>query len=214
MEDAFRSLGYATCCFPISRAEVFIDLCTKLTDEMEYPPSYKRLFFYVCTHGTKENIWMGDNFVRVQEIVWKFRPISAVKLKIPRVVLFETCRGNMPGNVDESQVLPMIIRSPEFSPDIFFDDVMVFFSSQPGFKSYGSVDGVPLVTEIIYQHLKQPHKSKNLCTLLSVDVRNSLRELSDKHPELLNICPDCTLNLREEIDLHAECRIPSKLINK
>ena len=210
MEEAFKYLGYATCSFPNPSCELFADICIMLANDTTFPPSYKRLFLYICTHGSDEYFQTADDsFIEISNVVTKFMPASS-DLNLPRILMCDVCRGEIDGNVDPVRVLPIPLYSRQ-NPDEIFGNTMTFFSTSKSFKAYAFPDGSPIISEILHDLLMKPVK-RNLFSILTIDVKDCLDAKAKTYPELKHVYPDCQSYLKEEIDLYDERLVPSKSI--
>ena len=207
MEEAFQYLGYATCSFHNPTSELFADICITLANDIKLPSSYKRLFLYICAHGSDDHIQTTNGLIEISDVVKQFMPINS-DLNVPRILMCDSCRGVIEGNIDPFYVLSIPLFYKE-DPDQIYGDTMTFFSTSKFFKAYTFPEGAPVVAEIFHDLLMRP-VHKILHSILTIDVKKCLASKAKTYPELKHVYPECKSYLSEEIYLYTERLVPSK----
>lgn len=182
MEDAFKWLGYATLRLPINATGRKLKAVIRAASEVEYPDSYKRIFFHFIGHGVEGAVYTEDDCISINTIVQLFQHIP----QIPKVFLLDCCRQ-----------FPQV---PPFDSSLTAQNTLIIYSTMPGCNAYAPNDEGPLMTKKLAE-LFCTEKS----SITDVATR-SLDELKE-----FQLCPITMLQLNQPISLLEEKETASML---
>ena len=199
LKSTFTSLNIS-CYVKINvTARELVGIVNEITSTT-YPDSYNRIIFVYSGHGTIDRLLMQDgNPISIEkDIIRPCEPLRAHKLAlIPKIFLFDTCRGN-----DETKgtLVPRggndlpSIKVPEFS------NMLIAYSTLQGKKAYEFNGGIWL--QCLCKRLYQDGSLEDILTQVNKDVTI----ICDAHPGYMQQ-PIKYSTLHDVINLAKEGRV-------
>ena len=152
MEDTFKWLGYATLRLTDATGRQ-LRAMIRAASEVEYPDSYKRIFFHFIGHGVEGAVYTEDDCILLSDIVQPFKRIP----QIPKVFIFDCCRQ---------------FSSVPSSLSLTAENTLIMYSTMPGCKAYAPTDLGSLMTNKLAHLFRNERDSiANLESKLSSDLK-------------------------------------------
>ena len=183
---------------------------------VKYPTSYSRLFIYYTGHGAKSNlISLRDGYVSISTLktmLWRER---APKLgEMPKVLIFDCCRGNIDGKSDLHVRALLPIEYVAESSDSQYEparNILTLFSTPPLCKTYAAKDGIGFTTAALVKLLEKT-KSRSLTDIFHSELLKSVRSDVEGLQECDLMCPLVDGVLNDNINVYEEKMKASKSI--
>ena len=158
--DTFRSLGYVTRRIENPSKFELLAVFRAIAKHVKYPEGSYRIVIYCTGHGIENALSLKDGNVDIsylKTLLWK--SVAPEISKIPKVLIFECCRGKIDGKSSPSDrtMLPQNHSRAEISTLSAAGNMLVLFSTPLLCRAFGyNSDGVGILTREVVRLLKEP----------------------------------------------------------
>lgn len=187
----FDMLGYSVCPFrnPSKKA---LEAIYRVIANIQYPPSYKRLFLFFTGHGLTDRVSTHDGLINISTLIKESSTAA-----IPMIFIFDCCRNELLG-YNHTELLKAELQKTESSDRTCRGNVLVLYTTLYGQRSYEGRDGAGIPTTKLVEILNS--SQRNL-----LEIQKELHDAIKEDPSVpTGMDPELHSTIYKDIFLHKE----------